>query len=56
MKVKLLREARVRHYAGEIVEVSPDEARFLLAHGGAEEVEEAKAENTEEEKPKRGKK
>ena len=31
MKVKLLREARIRHQAGEIVEVSPAEADFLIA-------------------------
>ena len=31
MKVKLLRAARIRHEAGEIVEVSPAEAGFLLS-------------------------
>ena len=35
MKVKLLREARIRHEAGEIVEVSPAEAGFLLSSGSA---------------------
>ena len=35
MKVKLLREARIRHEAGEIVEVSPAEAGFLLSTGSA---------------------
>ncbi len=41
MKVKLLREARIRHKAGEIVEVSPAEAGFLLSTGSAVEVREA---------------
>jgi hypothetical protein len=31
MKVKLLREAKIRHHAGEIVEVSPAEAGFLFS-------------------------
>ena len=35
MKVKLLRAARIRHNAGEIVEVSPAEAGFLLSTGSA---------------------
>ena len=38
MKVKLLREARIRHYPGEIVEVSPAEAGFLFSTGSAVEV------------------
>lgn len=41
MKVKLLRAARIRHEAGEIVEVSPAEAAFLKSTGGAVEVFEA---------------
>ena len=41
MKVKLLREARIRHHAGEIVEVSPAEAGCLLSTGSAVEVQEA---------------
>ena len=40
MKVKLLRAARIRHEAGEIVEVSPAEAGFLLSTGSAVEVHE----------------
>ena len=31
MKVQLLREARIRHKPGEIVEVSHGEAAFLLS-------------------------
>ena len=41
MKVKLLRAARIRHEAGEIVEVSPAEAGFLLSTGSAVTVAEA---------------
>ena len=54
MKVKLLREARIRHYPGEIVEVSPAEAGFLLSTGSAVEVREApkKRETPEDRKVK----
>lgn len=54
MKVKLLREARIRHYPGEIVEVSPAEAGFLLSTGSAVEVWEApkKRETPEDKKQK----
>lgn len=38
MVVLLLRDARVRHHAGEIVEVSPAEARFLITTGSAVEA------------------
>ena len=40
MKVKLLREARIRHKAGEIVEVSPAEAGFLFSTNSAVEYAE----------------
>lgn len=50
MKVKLLRAARIRHEAGEIVEVSPSELTFLLSTNSCELVEEKKA---EEPKPKK---
>ena len=40
MKVKLTRAARIRHNAGEIVEVSPAEAGFLLSTGSAVAVTE----------------
>lgn len=36
MKVRLIRAARIRHNAGEIVEVSPAEAGFLISTGSAE--------------------
>ena len=38
MKVKLLRNSRITHQAGEIVEVSPAEASFLLSVGSAVEL------------------
>ena len=43
MKLKLTRAARIRHEAGEIVEVSPAEAGFLLSTGSAVSVAEAPA-------------
>ena len=48
MKVLLLRDARIRHKAGEIVEVSPVEADFLINTNSAIRV-------TAQEKPKRKK-
>ena len=38
MKLKLTRAARIRHEAGEIIEVSPAEAGFLLSTGSAVRV------------------
>lgn len=35
MKLRLLRDARIHHKAGEIVEVSPAEAGFLLSTNSA---------------------
>lgn len=35
MKVKLLRDARILHKAGETVEVSPAVAEFLMSIGSA---------------------
>ena len=43
MKLKLLRAARIRHEAGEIVEVSPAEAGFLFSTGSAVRAAEAPA-------------
>ena len=40
MKVKLLRDSRILHKAGEIVEVSPAEADFLISVDSAAPVEE----------------
>lgn len=59
MIVKLLRDSRINHCAGEIVEVSPEQGEFLLSVGSAEAVKKAepkKAEPVEEpveEKPKK---
>ena len=50
MKVKLIRAARIRHEAGEIVEVSPAEAGFLISTGSAEPARNAQAFETPEEK------
>ena len=38
MKIRLIKAARVTHVAGEIVTVSPEQARFLLSIGAAEIV------------------
>lgn len=50
MKVLLLRDSRIMHKAGEIVEVSPTEHDFLLDVQSAVDVEEDKQE--EEPKPR----
>lgn len=42
MKVKLLRDARIMHKAGEILEVSPEECHFLVSTDGAVEVDAVK--------------
>jgi len=38
LKVKLLKPARIRHNAGDIVEVSPADARYLIMMKVAEET------------------
>ena len=43
MKLMLKKAARIRHEAGEIVEVSPAEAGFLLSTGSAVRMAEAPA-------------
>lgn len=48
MKVKLLRTAKIVHHPGEIVEVSPDEARFLLGIGSAIQVQVVQPETPEQ--------
>lgn len=50
MKVKLVRDSRIKHYAGEIVEVSTVEYHYLLSVGSAVEVKEPEQETAE--KPK----
>lgn len=50
MKVKLLRDSRILHKAGEIVEVSPAELHFLTSTGSAVEVAVKKPEVAEKRK------
>ena len=38
MRIRLLRDARINHKAGEILEVSPAEGEFLLSVGSAEKI------------------
>lgn len=50
MKLLLKKAARINHNAGEIVEVSPAQANFLLSVGAAEIVKAVQRETPE--KPK----
>ena len=56
MIVRLVREARIRHSAGEIVNVSPAEASFLLSIGSAVKVTNRPIEAREEVKEVKRKK
>lgn len=59
MKARLIRDARIKHHAGEIVEVSPAEFNFLVSIGSAEPAPAAPERKTQEaakEKPKRTRK
>ena len=49
MRLRLKRAARIRHEAGEIVEVSPAEAGFLLSTGSAEAIIDTPMRETPEE-------
>lgn len=51
MTVKLVRDARINHKAGEIVEVSPAERDFLIGTGSAVDAVTKKSEPEVEEKP-----
>jgi hypothetical protein len=52
MKVRLLRDAKIKHTAGEIVNVSPEEAFYLCSLGSAVEViEKPTAATAEPKKP-----
>lgn len=42
MKVKLLRDAKIMHKAGDVVDVTPAECFFLTSVGSAEELKEEK--------------
>ncbi len=48
MRVLLRRAARINHKAGEIVEVSPADARFLVGIGAAEIIKATDAAETPE--------
>lgn len=52
MKIKLLRDSRINHKAGEVVNASPSECQFLISTGSAVKVSEAvkKEASTAEEK------
>lgn len=41
MRIKLLRDARIKHSAGETVEVTPAEANYLISTGSATAAVEA---------------
>ena len=56
MKARLLKDARIHHKAGDIVEVSPVEFNFLVSTKQAVLYVEERAEEKPEEKPKRRKK
>lgn len=53
MKVRLLRDARIKHSQGEIVEVSPSEYSFLLSVGSAEPLDEVIQETPEQNEKQR---
>lgn len=42
MKVKLIRDARISHKAGDVVNVSPADGDFLISVGSAVELKEEK--------------
>ncbi len=46
MKIKLIRDSRIKHRAGEVVEASPAEAHFLISVGSAVECRAEVAEAT----------
>ncbi len=50
MRIQLLKEAKIRHKEGDIVEVSPSEADFLIVNGVAKPVVEEKKRTTKKEK------
>ena len=46
MKIKLLRDSKITHRAGEVVEASPAEAAFLISVQSAIEVRQAPQKTT----------
>jgi len=53
MTIQLTRSARIIHHAGEILEVSPEEAHFLLSVGSAVAVADQKGEKKDAGKGKK---
>ena len=53
MKARLIKDARIHHKAGDIVEVSPVEFNYLASTKQAVLYVEERAEEKPEEKPKR---
>lgn len=51
MKLILTQAARIRHNAGDAVEVSPAEAAFLLSVGAAVQADEAEGKAPPQKKP-----
>lgn len=41
MKIKLLRDSKIMHKVGEVVDASPAECKFLISVGSAVKVSEA---------------
>lgn len=41
MKIKLLRDSRVTHKAGEVIDASPAQCEFLISVGSAVRISEA---------------
>lgn len=48
MRVKLTRDSRINHSAGEILEVSPEQGAFLISVGSAAPVVEMAIKSVEE--------
>lgn len=48
MRVKLTRDSRINHSAGEILEVSPEQGAFLISVGSAAPVVETAIKSVEE--------
>lgn len=53
MKIKLLRDSRIVHKAGEVVNASPAEASFLISVGSAIEIRESAVETPEKAMPRK---
>ena len=41
MKIKLLRDSRITHKAGEVIDASPAQCEFLISVGSAVRISEA---------------